>query len=101
MLADTYLMTAFRCDELSVIGQRGNSEKNLGSDLSSWGLWVELSRKGKLVNSGLNMSHLKFWEPDKINVWGFFFFFFPPSSGLDNGAQKVRARGAWSSGSCL
>lgn len=77
MLADTYLMTAFRCDELSVIGQRGNSEKNLGSDLSSWGLWVELSRKGKLVNSGLNMSHLKFWEPDKINVWVFFSFFFP------------------------
>lgn len=74
MLADTYLMT-FRWYELSVIGQSGNSEKNLGSDLSSWGLWVELSRKGEIVNSGLNMSHLKFWEPDKMFVC---LLFFPP-----------------------
>lgn len=46
------------------------------------------------------MSHLEFWELDKINVWGFGPPP-PPSSELDNGAQKVRARGAWNSGSCL
>lgn len=79
MLADPYLMTAFRWDELSVIGQRGNSGKNPGSDLSSWDLWVELSRKGEIVNSGLN---LKFWEPDK-NKCLVFFFFSPPPPAVD------------------
>lgn len=57
--------------QVSVVGQRGKT-KNPGSDLSHWVLKVGLSRRtGRswwrgIVSSGLNMSHLKFWEPGKI-----------------------------------
>lgn len=57
--------------QMSVVAQRGKT-KNPGSDLSHWVLKVGLSRRtGRswwrgIVSSGLNMSHLKFWEPGKI-----------------------------------
>lgn len=41
-MVDTYWMTMFRWDELSVLGQRGETE-NPGSDLSHWVLKAGLS----------------------------------------------------------
>lgn len=54
--------------QMSVVGQRGKT-KNPGSDLSHWVLKVGLTGRSwwrGIVSSGLNISHLKFWEPGKI-----------------------------------